>query len=61
MVVSGAARLRLVAEDRSERVVAMAPGDWMVIPAHMKHRVDWTAPDQATVWLVVFYDSEREV
>jgi cupin 2 domain-containing protein len=56
MVVSGAARLRFVDEDRSERIVAMATGDWIVIPAHVKHRVDWTTPDQPTVWLAVFYD-----
>ena len=24
-------------------------------PAHRKHRVEWTTPDEPTVWLTVFY------
>jgi len=57
MIVSGAARLRF---EGPERVVELGPGNWMVIPAHMRHRVEWTTPDQPTVWLVVFYDGGRE-
>jgi cupin 2 domain-containing protein len=30
-------------------------GDWIDIKAHVRHRVDWTAPDQDTVWLAVYY------
>ncbi len=35
--------------------VQMMPGDHVRIPAHKKHRVDWTTPDSPTVWLAVFY------
>jgi cupin 2 domain-containing protein len=35
--------------------VAMAPGDWLEIPAHRKHRVAWTDPEQESVWLAVHY------
>lgn len=35
--------------------VALAPGDHLTIPAHCRHRVAWTAPQQATVWLAVHY------
>lgn len=35
--------------------VQMKPGDHVLIPAHRKHRVDWTTPDEPTVWLAVFY------
>ncbi|WP_163559945.1 cupin domain-containing protein [Halomonas sp. NO4] len=35
--------------------VALAPGDYLTIPAHCRHRVKWTAPQQATVWLAVHY------
>ncbi len=51
MVLAGAARLRFEADDR---VVEMGPGDAVTIPAHVRHRVDWTSPDEDTVWLAVF-------
>jgi len=51
LLVQGAARL--IIEGTGER--ALAPGDWLVIPAHVRHRVTWTAADQDTVWLAVFY------
>jgi hypothetical protein len=35
--------------------VEMKPGDFINIPASKKHRVDWTTPDQPTVWLGVRY------
>jgi cupin 2 domain-containing protein len=47
----GAARLRF-----DDEVIEMKPGDWINIPAHRRHRVDWTTPDEKTVWLVVFYE-----
>jgi len=50
MVCQGAARLQFVDE-----AVELKPGDWINIPAHRKHRVEWTAPDETTVWLAVFY------
>jgi cupin 2 domain-containing protein len=49
MVVQGAARLWL--DGRGE--VALRPGDHLVIPAGVRHRVTWTAPDEPTVWLAV--------
>lgn len=36
----------------------MQPGDHVLIPAHRKHRVEWTQPDEPTVWLAVFYRDE---
>ena len=50
VVLKGAARLRF-----EDGIVDMAPGDFINIPAHKKHRVDWTTPDEPTVWLAVFY------
>jgi cupin 2 domain-containing protein len=37
----------------------MSPGDYINIPAHEKHRVAWTRPDEPTIWLAVFYDPTR--
>ena len=30
-------------------------GDYLNIPAHTKHKVAETAPDNITIWLAVFY------
>ena len=50
LVVRGAARL--VFEGPSQEV-ALAPGDYVVIPAHCRHRVAWTSPDEDTIWFAV--------
>lgn len=51
LLVSGAARLQLV----GEQVLDLAPGDWVHIPAHVRHRVEWTDPMCTTIWLAVFW------
>ena len=51
ILLHGAARLAF--EDGRE--IAMGTGDWLVIPAHSKHRVTWTDPEQDSVWLAVHY------
>lgn len=33
----------------------MSEGDHINIPAHRKHKVSWTDPNQLTIWLAVFY------
>jgi cupin 2 domain-containing protein len=50
IVLKGAARLQF-----EDRMVEMKPGDFVNIPAFKKHRVDWTTPDEPTVWLGVRY------
>lgn len=52
LVVKG--RARLVFEQRAE-VVEMGAGDYVHIPAHCRHRVEWTDPDQETIWLALHY------
>jgi len=51
-VLSGGAGLRF--EDDDE-IVVMRPGDWLVIPARRRHRVEWTDPERPTVWLALHY------
>ncbi len=53
VVLKGAARLRFA---RDEQPVEMKPGDFVNIQAHTRHRVEWTTPDEPTVWLAVHYD-----
>jgi len=52
VLLTGAARLRFADEDAAR---ALAPGDAIDIPAHRRHRVEWTDPERATVWLAIFY------
>jgi len=52
VLLSGRARVMFAADNRA---VELAPGDWLEIKAHMRHRVDWTDPQQDTVWLAVHY------
>jgi cupin 2 domain-containing protein len=51
-VLTGRARLRF-ADETEGRV--LAPGDWVEIAPHRRHRVEWTDPTVPTVWLAVFY------
>ena len=33
--------------------VELNAGDYLLIPAHCRHRVDWTATDQDSIWLAI--------
>ncbi len=37
----------------------MGLGDFVNIPAHQRHRVEWTTPDGPTIWLAVFYSKRK--
>jgi cupin 2 domain-containing protein len=49
-LLEGGARLELEAGE-----IELGPGDWLEIPAHLRHRVSWTDPDRVTIWLAVFH------
>jgi hypothetical protein len=53
-VLKGAARLRF-----EDETVEMQPGDFVNIPAHKKHRVEWTTPDEPTIWLAVHFGDHQ--
>ncbi|MCC7346971.1 MAG: cupin domain-containing protein [Variibacter sp.] len=52
IVLSGAARLRFEDEPQER---PLGPGDYLLIPAHRRHRVEWTDPGAPTLWLAVHY------
>jgi cupin 2 domain-containing protein len=52
VVLSGSAGLLLEGE-AVPRVLRM--GDYLHIPAHLRHRVEWTAENEVTVWLAVHH------
>jgi cupin 2 domain-containing protein len=52
VLLRGGAGLRFEGDD-APRV--LTPGDYLNIPAHVRHRVEWTAEGEATVWVAVRY------
>lgn len=55
-VVSGSARLRIEGEIEPRD---LAPGDWIFLPARLRHRVESTHPHLPTVWLAIFLKDEK--
>ena len=49
---------KLLFEDESV-LVHLHAGDCLTIAAHRRHRVAWTAPDEPTIWLAVFFDEKK--
>jgi len=52
LLLAGAARLRF-ADEAEPRL--FAPGDFVEIAPHRRHRVEWTDPERPSVWLAAFY------
>ncbi len=52
IVLAGSAQLLFAGEAEPIR---LGPGDYLHIPAHARHRVEWTDAEQPTIWLAVHY------
>ncbi|MBI2921618.1 MAG: cupin domain-containing protein [Planctomycetes bacterium] len=52
LLLAGAARLKFEGDAYD---VALKPGDALLIPAHRRHRVEWTDTATATVWIAVYF------
>lgn len=50
LIMQGQARLEFA---ETGQMLELGPGDSLMIPAHCQHRVAWTDPSQATVWLAI--------
>ncbi|HHB79994.1 MAG TPA: cupin domain-containing protein [Saprospiraceae bacterium] len=55
LVIRGAAQLEF---DQNKPPETLQKGDFMLIPAHQKHRVVWTLPDTPTIWLAIHFSAE---
>jgi cupin 2 domain-containing protein len=51
LLIKGAARIQF----EGDEPVDLIPGSFMNIPAHQRHRVDWTEPNEPTIWLAIYY------
>jgi cupin 2 domain-containing protein len=40
------------------KILDMLAGDYVFIPAHTRHRVDWTQPDSSTIWLAIHFEPD---
>lgn len=57
VLLKGSAKLMF----QDDRVIKkMNPGDYCIIPAGLKHRVEWTDPAKKTVWLALHYDTGKK-
>jgi len=52
LLVAGSAGLQIEGEADIRPLTA---GDFLLLPAHQKHRVAWTDADNTTIWLAIFY------
>lgn len=52
IVIKGRAKLKFMDGDD---LVELKEGDYLNIPPHKKHRVEWTDPESETIWVAVFY------
>jgi cupin 2 domain-containing protein len=53
LLLSGAARLLLEGDEPLD----LLPGSFVNIPAHKRHRVEWTNPGQPTIWPAIHYET----
>jgi cupin 2 domain-containing protein len=53
LLLKGAARLRF----EGDEPIDLRPGAFVNIPAHRRHRVEWTAPSEPTIWLAIHSES----
>jgi cupin 2 domain-containing protein len=51
LLLQGAAQVRF----EGEHPISLRVGDYLYIPPHARHRVEWTDPEQATVWLAIHH------
>ena len=56
IVLKGSAGISIEGE---EEIVVLKPGDYLHLPAHLKHRVEWTDPTTETVWLALYYQTRE--
>ena len=50
MLLQGQAKILL---EKDQQLITLRPGDYLLIPAHTRHRVDWTDPEIKTIWLAI--------
>jgi cupin 2 domain-containing protein len=58
ILLQGQARLQFA---KDSTIIMLTAGDYLFIPAHEKHRVDWTDPSTTSIWLAIhLYENPYE-
>ncbi len=52
VLLAGSAAIQL-SDEAVPRTLCV--GDWLELPARLRHRVEWTDPDVPTIWLAVHF------
>jgi len=50
LLLTGGARLAF----DDGKTIDLEPHGWVHVPARVRHRIEWTKPDEPTVWLAIF-------
>jgi len=56
-LIAGSAGLLIEGERFPRR---LGPGDFVEIPARVRHRVEWTDADRPTIWLAIHLENRAE-
>ncbi|MBT3310888.1 MAG: cupin domain-containing protein [Desulfobacterales bacterium] len=52
MLLKGSAHMMF---EGSDEIIELKTGNYIHIPAHTRHRVEWTEPKSETIWLAVIF------
>ena len=44
----------------NHQLINLTAGDYLLIPAHTRHRVEWTRPNFNTIWLAMHMGESEE-
>ena len=55
VILQGSAHLRIEGEEEPHKLIA---GDYLEIPSRTRHRVEWTHPEETTIWLAIHHKEE---
>lgn len=53
VLLAGSAGLEIEGE---QDIHILKPGDFIYLPAHLRHRIAWSDPDTETIWLAIFLE-----
>ncbi len=53
VLLSGNAGLRIEGKDK---IITLVPGDHLLIPARVRHRVEWTDKNETSIWLALHFE-----
>ncbi len=56
VLLQGRAGLKIAGENH---IRELNPGDYVYLPAHLKHRVEWSDTEKDCIWLAIHYEKNE--